>query len=49
LKETVSLVYYWRVISRQSGESLLIRLASAWQIQDVRLLSWETNLCSCNN
>jgi len=36
-------------ISRQSGESLLNCLALAWQLQDVRLLSWETDLCSCNN
>ena len=32
-----------------SGESLLIRLASAWQFQDLRLLSWETDLGSRNN
>jgi len=42
-------VYYWRVISGQSGESLLICLALAWELQDVRLLSCETDLCSCNN
>ena len=46
---SVNLEYYWRVISEQSGESLLICLALAWQLQDVRLLSWETDLCSCNN
>jgi len=26
-----------------------ICLALAWQLQDVRLLSWETDLCSCND
>jgi len=35
----VNLEYYWRVIRGQSGESLLICLALAWQLQDVRLLS----------
>jgi len=29
--------------------SLLNCLALAWQLEDVRLLSWETDLCSCNN
>jgi len=36
-------------MSGQSGESLLNCLALAWQLQDVRFLSWETNLCSYNN
>jgi len=49
LKEAVNLKYYWRVISEQSGESPLICLALAWQVQDVRFLSWETDLCSCND
>jgi len=40
---------YWRVISGQSVESLLICLALGWQCQDIRLFSWETDLCSCNN
>jgi len=31
------------------NESLLFRLALAWQLQDVQLLSWETDLCSCDN
>jgi len=29
--------------------AFLICLDLAWQRQDVRLLSWETDLCSCNN
>jgi len=29
--------------------AFLICLALAWQLQDVRLLSWDTDLCSCNN
>ena len=48
-KRAVNLEYYWRVISEQSGESPLICLALAWQRQDVRLLSWQTDLCSYNN
>ena len=36
-KEAVNLECYWRVISGQTGESLLFRLALAWQLQDVRL------------
>jgi len=48
-KKQVNSEYYWRVISGQSGESLLICLTLALQIQNVRLLSWETELCSCNN
>jgi len=49
LKEAITLECYWRVSNGQSGESLLTRLALAWQFQDVRLLSWEADLCSCNN
>jgi len=35
-KEAINLEYYCRDISGQSGESLLFRLALAWQLQDVR-------------
>jgi len=49
LKEAVNSEYYWRVISKQSGDNFLFCLALAWQLQDIRFLSWETNLCSCNN
>jgi len=35
-------------IKGQSVDSLLFHIASAWQLQDVRSRSWETDLCSCN-
>jgi len=47
--EAINLECYWRVVNGQSGESFLFRLALAWQLQDARSHSWETDLCSCNN
>jgi len=52
-----SFVVYLNIIERSSqlesttGEVLADKVVrtKAWQLQDVRLLSWETDLCSCNN
>ena len=44
-KEAVNLECYWRV-SGQSGESL--HFALRW-LGNFKTLSWETDLCACNN
>jgi len=45
MKIRVLLEIYWRPKQWQ----LLFRLGLAWQVQDVRSHSWETDLCSCTN